>query len=163
MPPQEIAKNVVVSLHYKLRLDDGSLVEETEADDPLVYLHGHDNIIAGLERELEGLRVGDQKKVVVEPDDGYGEYDPDDVEEINLTDLPPDLALEVGMLLAVEDEAGNEMVAEVAEIGDETVTLDFNHPMAGEMLEFEVTITDLRDATEEELAHGHVHGDDHHH
>ena len=163
MPPQEIAKNVVVSLHYKLRLDDGSLVEETEADDPLVYLHGHDNIISGLERELEGLRVGDQKKVVVEPDDGYGEYDPDDVEEINLTDLPPDLALEVGMLLAVEDEAGNEMVAEVAEIGDETVTLDFNHPMAGEMLEFEVTITDLRDATEEELAHGHVHSDDHHH
>jgi FKBP-type peptidyl-prolyl cis-trans isomerase SlyD len=163
MPPQEIAKNVVVSLHYKLRLDDGSLVEETEADDPLVYLHGHDNIIAGLERELEGLRVGDQKKVVVEPDDGYGEYDPDDVEEINLADLPPDLALEVGMLLAVEDEAGNEMVAEVAEIGDETVTLDFNHPMAGEMLAFEVTITDLRDATEEELAHGHVHDDDHHH
>ncbi len=163
MTPDQVAKDVVVSLQYKLWLDDGTLAEESETDDPLVYLHGHDNIIPGLERELAGLRVGDSKTVVVEPEDGYGEYDPDNTDEISRSDLPGDFEPEIGTLLSIEDGQGNEFVAEIAEISDDTILLDFNHPMAGETLRFDVTISALRPATPEELAHGHAHAHGPHH
>ncbi len=163
MTPDRVEKDVVVSLQYKLWLDDDTLAEESEADDPLVYLHGHDNIIPGLEQALDGLRVGDTKTVVVEPEDGYGEYDPDNADEINRGELPEGFEPEVGMLLSIEDGAGNQLVAEVAEVSEDTILLDFNHPMAGEILRFDVVITGLRQATPEELDHGHVHADDHHH
>ena len=160
MPPEKIAKDVVVTLQYKLSLDDGEVVEESTADEPLVYLHGHDNIIPGLERALEGLRVGDRKVVVVEPADAYGDYDPDEVDELGIDELPPGFEPEVGMLLSVQDEEGNEFIAQVTDVTKETVTLDFNHPMAGERLHFDVEVTGLRSATPEELKHGHVHDDE---
>lgn len=163
MPPQQIEDNVVVTLQYKLWLDDGEMVEESDADDPLVYLHGHDNIIPGLERALQGMRVGDKKRIVVEPEDAYGEYDPDDVEELALSALPPELSPEVGMVLAMEDSEGHEFEAVVTDLDEDMITLDFNHPMAGERLTFEVSITELREASREELDHGHVHSGHHHH
>lgn len=163
MPPQQIEDNVVVTLQYKLWLDDGEMVEESDADDPLTYLHGHDNIIPGLERALQGMRVGDKKRIVVEPEDAYGEYDPDDVEELALSALPPELNPEVGMVLAIENSEGHEFEAVVTDLDEDTITLDFNHPMAGERLTFEVTITELREASKEELTHGHVHSGHHHH
>jgi FKBP-type peptidyl-prolyl cis-trans isomerase SlyD len=162
MPPQQIEDNVVVTLQYKLWLDDGEMVEESDADDPLMYLHGHDNIIPGLERALQGMRVGDKKRIVVEPEDAYGEYDPDDVEELALSALPPELNPEVGMVLAMEDSEGHEFEAVVTDLDEDTITLDFNHPMAGERLTFDVTITELREASKEELDHGHVHSGHHH-
>jgi FKBP-type peptidyl-prolyl cis-trans isomerase SlyD len=116
MPPNKIEKDVVVTLQYKLSLDDGEVVEESTADEPLVYLHGHDNIIPGLERELEGLRVGDRKAVIVEPADAYGDYDPDEVDELGMDELPPGFEPEVGMLLSVQDEEGNEFIAQVTEV-----------------------------------------------
>ncbi|MEJ2148612.1 MAG: peptidylprolyl isomerase [Chloroflexota bacterium] len=162
MSADKIAKDVVVTFDYRLTLDDGSLVEESDGD-PLVYLHGHDNIIPGLERELEGLAVGDKKQIVVEPADAYGEYDAEDVEEIARSVLPSDVKPEVGLELALRDQDGNQLVAWITEFDDETIQIDFNHPMAGERLHFDVTITDLRAASQEEMAHGHVHQGDHHH
>ncbi len=157
MAPDKVGKNVVVSLQYRLRIDDGTLVEESEQDDPLMYLHGHDNIIPGLERALEGMRVGEKQAVIVEPEDGYGDYDPEDIGELKRSDFPPNVPPTVGMIVPIIDDEGNEGEAEVVEVDGDTVVLDFNHPLAGERLHFEIEITGLRDATSEELAHGHVH------
>lgn len=152
-----VGQDVVVTLHYRLTLDDGSLVEESTADDPLTYLHGYDNIISGLEEALDGMSIGEKKQVVVEPDDAYGEYDPDEVVEVDTTDLPEGLQPEIGMMLAVPAEDGEHDIAQVIEIETDYVTLDFNHPLAGKRLHFDVTIAELRDPTAEELEHGHVH------
>ncbi|MBN1313365.1 MAG: peptidylprolyl isomerase [Anaerolineae bacterium] len=155
-----VEQDAVVTLLYRLKLDDGSLVEEATDDEPLVYLHGHENIIPGLEAALEGMTVGEQKKIVVEAADAYGEYDPDEVDEVSLSDLPPDFEPEVGMELALRDKDGNIYEASITEVNGDSVVLDFNPPLAGQRLHFEVTITDLRDATAEELEHGHVHDDE---
>jgi FKBP-type peptidyl-prolyl cis-trans isomerase SlyD len=164
MAPDHIAEDVVVSMQYRLSLDDGSLVEESTADEPLVYLHGHQNIIVGLEQALQGMAVGDHKEIVVEPAEAYGEYDEDDMEQVNHADMPPGFEPEVGMLLEVHDEEADEdFVAIVKEVNDEGMLLDFNHPLAGQRLHFDITIQSLREATEEELDHGHVHDGDHHH
>lgn len=162
--PDKIANDVVVSLKYKLWLDENDeLIEESEAGDPLMYLHGHDNIIPGLEAALDGRTLGETLTVIVEPEEGYGEYDEDDVDEIPLADLPTELEPELGMVLEVVDDDDNVFVAEIVEITDEVAVLDFNHPLAGERLRFEVEVIDLRDPTPEELDHGHVHEGDHHH
>ncbi|HEC22021.1 MAG TPA: peptidylprolyl isomerase [Chloroflexi bacterium] len=161
--PEKIEKDTVVTLQYALKLEDGTLVEESSPDNPLVYLHGHGNLIPGLERQLEGLTVGAQKTFVVEPADAYGEYDPEDVDRVNRTDLPPGLEVEVGKMLSVRDESGNQYIARISAVDEKTITLDFNHPMAGKRLVFDITVTGLRAATEEELAHGHAHEPGGHH
>lgn len=163
MPPEMIEDDVVVELQYQL-WSDGELVEQSEENDPLVYLHGYDNIIPGLERELHGLRVGDEKDITVTPEEAYGPRDPENVEDVSLSDLPLDFTPEEGMVLEVQDEDGNVYVAQVQQVSDDSVTLDFNHPMAGKTLRFQVRITNLREPTEEELDHGHVHdGHEHEH
>lgn len=154
-----IKDGAVVSLSYTLKLANGEVVDYTEADDPLEYLHGADNIIPGLESALTGLHVGDQKQVEVSPADGYGEYDPQDVEVIERSKLPKNLpALQLGMVLAIGDEDGNFSEAFVREISAGKITLDFNHPLAGQKLFFDVKVVEIREATQEELEHGHPHG-----
>ncbi len=163
MPPTTIQNGVVVSLEYTLKLDDGEVVDEATADDPLEYLHGADNIIPGLEKALTGLKIGDRKQVTIQPEEGYGEYDPEDMEEVERSLFPDDLELEEGMMLTMSDENDNLFDAVVVDYDDEVVTLDFNHPLAGETLHFNVRVLALRDATEEEKLHGHPHsmGADH--
>jgi FKBP-type peptidyl-prolyl cis-trans isomerase SlyD len=164
MAINRIEDDVVVTLHYRLFLEDGTLVEESTPDDPLVYLHGHDNIIPGLERELTGLAVGDRKTIVVEPDDAYGRFDPEAFDTLDRAELPAEIKPEVDMLLTFEDENGHLFDARIAEIDDKTITFDLNHPLAGKQLRFEVTVVELRQATDEELDHGHAHeGNGHHH
>jgi FKBP-type peptidyl-prolyl cis-trans isomerase SlyD len=162
MTPETIDQDVVVTMKYALSLDDGSVVEFSDDAEPLMYLHGHENLIPGLERELQGLKIGDSKKVTVDADEGYGEYDPEDFDVVDRSEFPSDFEPEEGMLLEIHDEDGGDYVAMVTEFNDETVTLDFNHPMAGKRLHFEVTVLGLREATPEELDHGHVHEDDEH-
>lgn len=159
--PTKVADNVVVTLTYVLRLDNNEVVDEADRDEPLVYLHGFDNIIPGLEDALVGLSVGDKKKIVVAPEDGYGEYDEDDMDVMPRSDFPPDFEFEEGMELELHDPDTDEYLeAYVAEIGPKEITIDFNHPFAGETLFFEVEIIELRHPTADELEHGHPHEDD---
>ncbi len=155
---EEIKDGAVVSLAYTLKLSNGEVIDYSEADDPLEYLHGAENIIPALEQQLIGLHIGDAKQVELSAADGYGEYDNDEVEVVDRKLLPKDLNLKLGMVLAISDQEGNLSEAYVREISAQNVTLDFNHPLAGQRLFFDVQVLDIREATEEEVAHGHPHG-----
>jgi FKBP-type peptidyl-prolyl cis-trans isomerase SlyD len=159
-----IADNMVVSMDYTLRLDDGQVVDSSEGREPLMFLHGRGQIIPGLEKELYGMKTGDAKKVAVSPTEGYGESD-DDAFQLYPRDMfPDDMELTEGMGLHMRDtESGQVVEAYIYEIRDDGVVLDFNHPLAGETLYFDVKIADVRPATSEELAHGHAHGAGHTH
>lgn len=155
MSVEKIADGVVVSLAYRL-IVDGQEVEDATADDPLDYLHGAENIVPGLERELTGKKVGDKFTVTLQPEDAYGDYDPDDTEAIEREDLPDGLV--PGMEIVLEDDEGYIMEATVSEITDDAVILDFNLPFAGKVVTYEVEVIKLRKAEQEELDHGHPHG-----
>jgi FKBP-type peptidyl-prolyl cis-trans isomerase SlyD len=157
-----VADGLVVGLDYTLRLDDGETVDSSADEEPLEFLQGQGQIIPGLEQALYGMAVDDQKKVVVAPAEGYGEEDPDAFELVDRDVFPADLDLRPGAGLRMRDESGRSMVAYVAEVRPDEVLLDFNHPLAGETLHFEVKIAALRPATSEELEHGHAHGADGH-
>jgi FKBP-type peptidyl-prolyl cis-trans isomerase SlyD len=155
--PNVVADNVVVSLEYKLTVG-GEIVDSTDDSDPLEFLQGHKNIIPGLEKELYGMSIGDKKTVLVSAKDAYGELDSEAFVDVPRDEFPPDIPLETGVQIQVRDMQGGLMDAVIEKIGDDVVQLNFNHPLAGEDLNFEVTIADLRQATPEELEHGHVHG-----
>lgn len=157
--PNEVADDVVVSIDYTLTVD-GEVVDTTEGDEPLQFLQGHQNIIPGLERELTGMKIGESKSVTVSPAEAYGEVDPENVVDVPRSEFPMEIPLEPGTELEVKNADGEVLSATIAEINGDTVKLDFNHPLAGKQLTFDVTIVDLREATDEELAHGHVHYDD---
>ncbi|MDA0242434.1 MAG: peptidylprolyl isomerase [Chloroflexi bacterium] len=155
--PTHIEDDVVVSIQYTLRLDDGELIDEATADDPLIFLQGYGDIIPGLEEALYGMKVGESKEIIVQPEDGYGEYD-EDAYELLPHDLFKGVPLEVGLGIELRDKDSEEAYEVfVAEINKEGVLVDFNHPLAGEALTFNVTVVALREPTEEELDHGHVH------
>jgi len=159
-----VADNVVVSLAYVLSLDNGEEIDRAERTEPLEYIHGAGQIIPGLEKALVGSNTGDQMNVVLQPADGYGERNPQEVAEVDRKNFPSDLALSEGYPVSVTNrQSGEKMIAYISEIQSETVTLDFNHPLAGEVLHFSVEVLDLRYASKDELAHGHVHapGADH--
>ncbi len=156
----QIAKNKVVAMDYSLKDDAGAVIDSSEGQDPLVYLHGAENIIPGLEKELEGKAVGDQVQATVPPADGYGERRDELQQAVSRDNFEGVSDLEVGMQFQVptEDDENSFVVVTVVEIGEEMVTVDGNHPLAGVTLHFDVTIREIRDATAEELDHGHVHG-----
>ncbi len=159
----EIAKDRVVSIEYKLHLGDGNLIDESDPGDPLVYLHGYEEIVPGLEKALEGKKTGDSLKVQVSPEEGYGEIDPDGVEEVPRDEFPPDMELEEGGIVTATDEDGDDVEFLVKKLNEKTVVVDFNHPLAGKTLHFEVTVREVRAATAEELEHGHAHAPGHEH
>lgn len=158
-----VTDGLVVSLDYTLRLDDGEIIDASEQE-PLEFLQGHNQIIPGLERALAGMKVGESKEVVVAATDAYGEEDEDAYQLVERDIFPPDMELEEGMQLRMRDAHSGEAVdVIIAEVNDNNVLLDFNHPLAGEELHFQVKVVGLRPATPEELAHGHAHGDHDHH
>ncbi len=159
----EIAKDTVVSIEYRLTLGDGEVIEETDQENPLVYLHGHQEIVPGLEKALEGKKAGESLKAQVSPEEGYGDYDPDDVEEVPRSEFPADLELEAGGIVTATDEDGDDVEFLIKEIKGDTVVVDFNHPLAGKTLHFDVKVREVRAASKEELEHGHAHGPGHHH
>jgi FKBP-type peptidyl-prolyl cis-trans isomerase SlyD len=158
-----VSDDLVVSLDYTLRLADGQVVDTSSGREPLEFLQGHSQIVSGLEQALYGMYVGDEKNVVVQPEDGYGARNPDAFQEVPMNVFPSDIDLEPGMGLQLMDDSGELMLAFVAEVRPESVLLDFNHPLAGTILHFDVKVADLRHPTTEELEHGHVHsaGDEH--
>jgi FKBP-type peptidyl-prolyl cis-trans isomerase SlyD len=161
--PITVQDGVVVSLDYSLRLDDDRVIDSSAEGEPLEFLQGAGQIITGLEQALYGMAVGDEKQVTVPPADGYGEMDPQGVQFFPAANFPQDMALEVGMALQAQDQSGHVYTVYVSEVQGDGVLLDFNHPLAGETLHFQAKIAALRPATDEELAHGHVHAHGHTH
>ena len=158
-----IADDVVVAMTYILTVN-GEELDRADEDDPMLFLQGHGNIIPGLEDALYGMEIGDSKEVSVAPEDAYGVVDPDSTDVIPLDVLPEGYEPEVGDPLQLRDtESGQIFEVYVSDVSDGKVTVDFNHPLAGETLQFAVKIVDLRPATTEELAHGHVHEHGHSH
>lgn len=157
-----IAQDQVVSIHYTLKNDAGEVLDSSAEGEPLTYLHGHGNLIPGLERELAGKNTGDRLQVKIAPADAYGEYDQALVQRVPRRALKGVPNVRVGMRLQAQTEQGARAVT-VTQLTGDLVTLDGNHPLAGESLNFEVEVTQVRAATEEELAHGHVHGPGGHH
>ena len=151
----------VVSMEYTLRVD-GEVLDTSVGHEPLEFLQGAGNIIPGLEQELYGMAVGESKNVIVQPDDGYGILDPDAFVDVPREQFPADIPLEVGVEIQVTDENGTPMNARIDAVSDDSVKLDFNHPLAGKELHFDMKIVGLRPATEEENEHGHSHNGHHH-
>ncbi len=154
--------NTVVLIHYTLTNDDGETLDTSSGREPLAYLHGGGNIIPGLERALTGKKTGDTLTVSIVPAEAYGLRDDTLLEVVPRTEFGGTEDLEVGMQFQVQTPAGVRIVTITGLEGDE-VTLDGNHPLAGETLHFAVEVTEVRAASEEELAHGHVHGAGGHH
>lgn len=150
-------KDMVVTMDYTLTNDQGEIIDSSQGGEPLPYLHGHRNIITGLEKELEGKVKGDHVTVKVAPGDGYGERDDDLVQVVPKSEFEEAGELEVGMQFQTHNGEGLQ-IFQITKIEGDQVTVDGNHPLAGENLNFEVTIQDVRKATAEELSHGHVHG-----
>lgn len=157
--PTIVADDVVVSINYTLTVD-GTIVDASEENEPLDYLQGYQNIIPGLEKQLAGMHVGESRSVTVLPKDGYGESDPNAIIEVPRSEFPSDFDLKPGLELQLQNQDNELLDAVVVEVNPQAVKLDLNHPLAGKQLLFQVTVVGLRSATEEELEHGHAHGED---
>jgi FKBP-type peptidyl-prolyl cis-trans isomerase SlyD len=158
----QIAQDKVVLIHYTLRNDSGEVIDSSSGGDALAYLHGQGNIIPGLEKALEGKQAGDRLSVKVEPAEGYGQRDAQLVQQVPRRQFGG-ANVQPGMQFHAQTSQGQQRVVTVKSIVGDMVTVDGNHPLAGENLHFDVEVTDVRDATAEELEHGHVHGPGGHH
>lgn len=158
-----VAQDKVVLIHYTLTNDKGEVLDSSSGGDPLAYIHGQGNIIPGLEQALEGKQAGDKMNVKVAPADGYGERDPQLVQSVPRRNFGGATNLKPGMQFQAQTPQGHTRVVTVTRVQGDMVTIDGNHPLAGEQLTFDVEITEVRDPTQEEIAHGHVHGPGGHH
>jgi len=158
----QIAANTVVQIHYTLKNAEGKVIDSSEGQEPLAYLHGGGNIVEGLESALAGKSVGDKLDVTVEPERGYGSRRDDLVQTVDRSNFVGIEEIEVGMQFLAQTPWGEQPVTVVA-VAEDNVTLDGNHPLAGEVLNFAIEVVDVRAATEEELQHGHAHGEGGHH
>lgn len=164
-PPNAIALNKVVSFHYKLAevAPDGTRgdwLEESRGGEPLFYLHGFHNVVVGLERALEGKSVGESIEITLKPEEAYGPRKPDAVQRVPIKHLQLQQGvtkLTPGVVASVKTDRGMRSVV-VAKVGKFNADVDFNHPLAGRTLYYEVKVVEIRDASAEEVAHGHVHG-----
>jgi FKBP-type peptidyl-prolyl cis-trans isomerase SlyD len=157
MGETRVQDDFVVSLDYTLRVE-GEVLDTSAGDEPIQFIQGRGHIIPGLEKALYGMKPGDEKEVVLQPGDAYGEYDPEARTTIDRRDVSENGEIAIDEEIEIEDEDGNVSLARVIGIDGDQIMLDFNHPLAGRVLAFSVTVVDLRPAAAEELAHGHVHG-----
>lgn len=153
----QISEKKVASIDYTLKNDAGDVVDTSSGREPLAYLHGANNIIPGLEKALEGKAVGDTVEVTVEPGEAYGDRQDSLVQEVPREAFQGVDEIKEGMQFQAQGPQGPVLVT-VKAVADDNVTIDGNHPLAGETLHFSVEVKDVRDATDEEMEHGHVHG-----
>ena len=153
----QLTKDKVGTINYTLKDKDGEVRDETQ-DGSFAYLHGARNIIPGLENELEGKEVGYKNSVVIEPKDAYGERNLEQIQRVPLSMFPDDVEIQEGMQFEAQSDNGMPIVVTVTAIDAGEVIVDGNHPLAGIQLYFDIEVIDVRDASEEELEHGHVHG-----
>ena len=162
MSPDTVQNDTVVSMEYSLHVDDEE-IDSSKGQDPLQFLVGHGNIISGLEREMIGMKVGESKDVVVPAAEGYGEFDEEAFMNVPRDAFPENIPVEEGTELTVRDDSGQPRYARIDAVDGDTITLNFNHPLAGDELHFNVKVVDVREPSPEELEHGHVHSDGHEH
>lgn len=158
-----IQEKSVVAIQYELKNDKGEVLDASQPGDPLYYLHGAQNIIPGLEKELLGKKAGDKLEVSVKPSEGYGEFQNDLIQTVPKEIFADIDDLQEGMELQAQEEDGTLRFFTVKEVKGEEVIIDSNHPLAGEKLHFKVEVEEVREATSEELEHGHVHSPGHNH
>lgn len=158
-----IGKNNVVSIHYTLKNDDGEVMDSSEGKEPLQYLHGNNNLIPGLEQELQGKAEGAKFDATIPPEKAYGERNEEMIQTIGKEMFQGVDKIEPGMTFVAQGEGGTQRQINVTKVEGDNVTIDANHPMAGMTLHFDVEVVDVREGTEQEIAHGHVHagGEDH--
>jgi FKBP-type peptidyl-prolyl cis-trans isomerase SlyD len=159
---QTISDGKVVQLTYSLTNSKGDLLDRADKSEPFTYLHGASQIVPGLENALNGLKVSDTKKVTVSAAEGYGEIDTNLHLTVKRTQFPADVEITPGMQFETRGPDGTGMVFTIRGVTGEQVTIDGNHPLAGETLHFDVEVLEVRDATEDEKEHGHAHGPDGH-
>jgi FKBP-type peptidyl-prolyl cis-trans isomerase SlyD len=153
-----IAQHKVVTIHYKVSdSDSDELIDSSENGEPMTYLHGAQNIIPGLEQALEGKSTGDELEVTIPPAEAYGERSEDRIQQVPREAFQEMDKVEPGMAVTAQTEQGQINLV-ITEVEGELVTVDANHPLAGKSLKFSVTVEEVRDASDEEKAHGHVHG-----
>ena len=155
----EITKDRVVTMHYELTGPDGAVLDTSRGRDPLTYLHGHGNLIPGLESRLEGWTAPRSESVMVPAKEGYGEHDPKKTIEAKRAQFPAEAQLEPGAQFQANGPQGP-MVVKVVSVEGDTIKLDANHPLAGVDLKFAIELVQVREATADELDHGHAHGPD---
>ncbi len=158
-----IGQDKVVSIHYTLTNGSGEVLDSSSGGEPLAYLHGKGNIIPGLEKALEGRKTGEKLDVKVAADEAYGQRDENLVQKVPRRAFGGVAKVEPGMQFHAQTSQGQTRLVTVTGVQGDMVTVDGNHPLAGQDLNFAVEVADIRDATEEELAHGHVHGPGGHH
>ena len=158
-----VAQDKVVLIHYTLTNDTGKVLDSSSGGEPLAYIHGQGNLISGLEKALEGKQAGDKLNVDIAPADGYGVRDPALVQRVPMRAFGNAKNVKLGMQFQAQSSEGKQQVVTVTGIQGDMVTVDANHPLAGENLHFDVEISDIREASQEELEHGHVHGPGGHH
>lgn len=157
MSEQKIEKGKVVAMHYTLRDDEGGVIDSSEGDEPMAFLVGSGEVVEGLETELLGKVVGDKVMAVVPPQAAYGESVGDGPRAVPRDDFPPGVELTEGMCFDMEDDEGQTETYWIAELDEDNVHIDINHPLAGMTLHFDVEITAIREPSPEELDHGHAH------
>jgi FKBP-type peptidyl-prolyl cis-trans isomerase SlyD len=168
----KVEKNNVVALIYNLSIPDNEgeieVVEVVTEEDPMYFIHGISGLPEGFETKIEGLSIGDTFDFTVAPEEGYGEFDPEAIVELpkavfQMDDVDQDELLEIGNIVPMTNEDGERMHGQVVEVKDDVVVMNFNHPLAGKEMHFEGSILSIRPATDEEISHGHVHGEGGHH
>jgi FKBP-type peptidyl-prolyl cis-trans isomerase SlyD len=152
---EKVEKHKVVTMTFTLLNESGEVLEET-GETPISFIFGIGQLIEGLEKGIEGMKVGEEREIIVTPEEGYGVYDPDAVEEVPV-ELFGDIVPEPGMRFYAQTEDGRSIPIYVKEVKDDTVIIDYNHPLAGETLLFRVKVLGIRDATPEEISEGHIH------
>ena len=153
-----IIDGAVALIHYTLTNDQGEVLDSSEGGDPLPYLHGARNIVPGLEKELIGMKVGESKNVDVAPEEGYGVVNPAMIQTVARAQFPPEADVEPGVQFLMQGDNGQSMPIWVTKVENEMVTIDANHPLAGQTLHFAVTIAGVREATSCETGCGYPHG-----
>jgi len=157
MTEETVREGAVIGIHFTLTNEQGLELGNTEGHAPMEFLHGAGNVVPGLERALTGRKPGDELEITVDPEDGYGTRQDEAVQDVPRSELPPDFEAEVGMQVTVQTPDGQQIAAWIAATEEEHVVLDYNHPLAGQRLTFAVKVVSVREATDDEQAHGHVH------
>ena len=151
-----VKEDLVIAIDYTLTVD-GEVLDSSKDREPLEFLQGHKNIIPGLEKEMLGMNIGDEKNVLVPPGEGYGELNEDAFMDVPTNQFPENIPVKVGTELQVQNEQGEPTYARIVKVENNVAQLDFNHPLAGKKLNFDVKVVAIREPSIEELEHGHVH------